>query len=77
MHQHKGHPIYGVAVPAPEKRWSPRGLVFDPDLTKTIEIKRIESPEDLTFKSKQQAEEHGLQLCKKWIDEQTSTHEVN
>jgi hypothetical protein len=77
MHQYKGHPIYGVAVPAPEKRWSARGLVFDADLTRTVEIKRIESSTDSTFKAKQQAEEHGLQLCKKWIDEQTLSKEQN
>jgi hypothetical protein len=77
MHQYKGHPIYGVAVPAPEKRWSARGLVFDADLTRTVEIKRIESPADLTFKAKQKAEEHGLQLCRKWIDEQKLSQEQN
>src|SRR5688572_3158870 len=39
--QYKDHPIYGVAVPAPEKRWYSRGLVFDRDLSQTIEIKRL------------------------------------
>jgi len=77
MHRYKGHPIYGVAIPAPAKRWSSRGLVFDADLTRTVEIKRIESSTDLTFKAKRQAEEHGLQLCKKWIDEQTLPQEQN
>jgi hypothetical protein len=72
MKQYKGHPIYGVAVPALEHRWCSRGLVFDRDLTQTIEIKRIESSADLTFKAKHQAEEHGLKLCRQWIDEQTS-----
>jgi len=72
MKQYKGHPIYGIAVPAPERRWCSRGLVFDSDLTQTIEIKRIASPTDLTFKAKQQAEEHGLKLCRDWIDEQDS-----
>jgi hypothetical protein len=72
MKQYKGHPIYGIAVPAPEHRWGSRGLVFDRDLTQTIEIQRIQSPADLTFKAKQQAEEHGLKLCMDWIDEQTS-----
>ncbi len=70
MKQYKGHPIYGIAVPAPEHRWCSRGLVFD--LTQTIEIKRIANPTDLTFKAKRQAEEHGLKLCRDWIDEQTS-----
>jgi hypothetical protein len=72
MNHYKGHPIYGIAVPTPERRWCSCGLVFDPDLTQTVEIKRIASPADLTFKAKQQAEEHGLKLCRDWIDEQTS-----
>ena len=72
MKQYKGHPVYGIAVPAPEHRWSSRGLVFDPDLTQTIEIKRIVSPTDVTFKAKGQAEDHGLKLCRDWIDEQSS-----
>ena len=72
MKQYKGHPIYGIAVPAPERRWCSRGLVFDSDLTQTVEIKRIASDTDLTFKAKQQAEEHGLKLCREWIDEQAS-----
>ena len=72
MKQYKGYPVYGVAVPAPEHGWNSRGLIFDRDLTQTIEIKRIECPEDLTFKAKREAEDHGLQLCRDWIDEQTS-----
>jgi hypothetical protein len=72
MKQYKGHPIYGVAVPALEHGWCSRGLVFDRDLTQTVEIKRIQSPTDLVFKARQQAEEHGLKLCRDWIDEQTS-----
>jgi hypothetical protein len=72
MKQYKDHPIYGVAVPSPKKGWYSRGLVFDRDLTRTIAIKRLEGPTDSPFKSKQQAEEHGLKLCKDWIDKQAS-----
>jgi hypothetical protein len=50
----------------PRNRWYSRGLVFDRDLNQTIEIKRIES--DRTFKTKNQAEKHGLELCKAWVD---------
>ncbi len=71
MKKYKGHPIYGIAVPAPGHGWCSCGLVFDTDLTQTIEIKRIRSATGLVFKGKQQAEEHGLKLCKDWIDEQT------
>ena len=66
MSRYKDHPIYGVAVPAPENQSYSRGLVFDRDLNQTIEIKRIES--NRTFKTKKQAEKYGLELCEEWID---------
>jgi hypothetical protein len=72
MSQYKGHPIYGIAVPMPGHRWCSRGLVFDQDLTQTIEIKRIETSTELTFRAKRHAEEHGLKLCRDWIDEQAA-----
>jgi hypothetical protein len=71
MTRYKEHPIYGVAVPAPEHRWYSRGLVFDRDLNQTIEIKRLESKRRI-FKTKEQAEQHGLDLCKAWVDKQPS-----
>ena len=67
MSLYKGHPIYGVAVPAPENQWYSRGLVYDRDLNQTIEMKRIESTAR-TFNTKKQAEKYGLELCKEWID---------
>ena len=66
MSRYKDHPIYGVAVPAPENQFYSRGLVFDRDLNQTIEIQRIES--NRTFKTKKQAEKYGLELCEEWID---------
>jgi hypothetical protein len=69
MTRYKEHPIYGVAVPAPECGWYSRGLVFDRDLNQTIEIKRLESKRRI-FKTKKQAEQHGLDLCKAWVDKQ-------
>ena len=69
MNQYKGHPIYGVAVPVSGRRWCPRGLIFDRDLTQTIEIKRIDTAE-VNFEDKRQAEDHGLKLCRDWIDQQ-------
>jgi len=67
MSRYKEYPIYGVAVPASENRWCARGLVFDRDLNQTIEIKRIDSRRRM-FKTKKQAEEYALELCKDWID---------
>ena len=66
MSRYKDHPIYGVAVPAPENQFYSRGLVFDRDLNQTIEIQRIES--NRTFKTEKQAEKFGLELCKAWVD---------
>jgi hypothetical protein len=71
MQRYKDHPIYGVAIPAEQKGWHARGLVFAPDLQQTVEIKRLDGSTDLTFKTKKQAEDHALILCKGWIDEQT------
>ena len=67
MSRYKDSPIYGLAVPAPENRWYSRGLVFDRNLNQTIAIKRIESTSQ-TFKTKEQAEKYGRELCKDWID---------
>jgi hypothetical protein len=44
-------------------------LIFDP-ADQVTEIKRLECAE-LIFATKSQAEEHGLDLCKKWLDEQS------
>jgi hypothetical protein len=68
MHQYKNHPIYGIGIRGPERKWYCRGLIFNPE-DKVTEIKRLECPE-LTFATKKKAEEHGLKLCEKWIDEQ-------
>jgi hypothetical protein len=68
MSLYKDHPIYGVAIPAPENRFYSRGLVFDRNLNQTIEIQRIESNQ--TFKTTKQAEKYGLELCKAWVDKQ-------
>jgi hypothetical protein len=70
MSRYKEHPIYGVAVPAPENQWYSRGLVFDRDLNQTVEIKRIES-KGRSFNTKKQAEQYGLDLCKAWVDKQS------
>jgi hypothetical protein len=69
MPPYKNHPIYGIAVSEPGKIWRPKGLVFAPDLNS--EIQRLEPP-DLTFATKEAAEEHALKLCRAWIDGQAS-----
>jgi hypothetical protein len=71
MQPYKQHPIYGIAVSEPGKRWRPKGLVFAPDLNCTLEVKRLE-PSDLIFTTKKAAEEQALKLCKAWIDAKES-----
>lgn len=73
MHQYNNYPIYGIAIRAPGKKWNCRGLIFDRD-DQVTEIKRLECPE-LTFATKRKAEEHALELCKKWIKERSSGSE--
>jgi len=70
MRPYKNHPIYGIAIPKTGNLWHPRGLVFGRDENSTIEIKRLESF-DLTFTTKKETEEHALNLCRAWIDEQS------
>jgi hypothetical protein len=69
MPQYNNYPIYGIGIRGPGKAWSCKGLVFDPE-DKVTEIKSLERA-DLTFSSKKKAEDHGLKLCKTWIDEQS------
>ena len=67
MQPYKKHPIYGMAVSQPGRRWRPKGLVFAPDLSCTLEVKRLE-PSDVIYTTKKEAEEQALKLCKAWID---------
>jgi hypothetical protein len=71
MPPYKNHPVYGIAVSEPGKLWRPKGLIFSTDLNSTLEIKRVE-PSDLTFRTKKEAEDHALELCRAWIDGQES-----
>jgi hypothetical protein len=68
--RYKGFPIYGFAIPVfgSTDLWFCRGLVFAPDDTRTVEIERIEGPIDLKFSTREEAEQHGLKLCREWID---------
>jgi hypothetical protein len=68
IEQYKGFLIDGSAVPtfATGFDWYLQGIILRPGrLSSIIEVKRIEGP---IFNSKEAAEEHGLELCKDWID---------
>ena len=60
--------ISSSAVPtfATGFQWYSQGTILRPArLGSIVEVKRIEGP---IFNSKEEAEQHGLQLCKDWID---------
>jgi hypothetical protein len=69
MERYKGFLIDGSAIPAfvTGFDWYSQGTIFRTSrrLDSIVEIKRIRGP---TFDSKEAAEEHGLKLCKDWID---------
>jgi len=48
--------------------WDSQGIIFrSRRLRSIVEIKRIKGP---IVKSKDAAEDHGLKLCKDWVDKQ-------
>jgi len=69
MEPYKGFLIDGSAIPtfATGFDWYSQGTIFRTSrrLDSIVEIKRIRGP---IFDSKEAAEEHGLKLCKDWID---------
>jgi hypothetical protein len=71
MERYKGHPVCGSAIPLMGRDgWYAQGLVFAPTETESpiIEIKRLDDRE-LTFATKEEAEQHALEMCVVWIDE--------
>jgi hypothetical protein len=72
MERYKGFLIDGSAIPtfAAEHDWCSQGTIFRASrrLDSIVEIKRIRGP---IFRSREAAEEHGLKLCKDWIDKQS------
>ncbi len=68
IERYKGFLIDGSAVPAFATGfdWYAQGTILRRGrLSSIVEIKRIQGP---IFNSKEAAEEHGLKLCKDWID---------
>jgi hypothetical protein len=68
LERYKGFLIDGSAVPtfATGFDWYSQGIILRPARVGSIvEVKRIEGP---IFSSKEAAEQHGLELCKDWID---------
>ena len=68
IERYKGFLIDGSAVPtfATGFDWYSRGAILRPGrLSSIVEVKRIQVP---IFNNKEAAEQHGVQLCKDWID---------
>ncbi len=73
IERYKDFLITSSAVPtfATGFEWNSQGIIFRPGhLSSIVEVKRIKGP---IFNSKEQAEQHGLQLCKDWIDKRRLT----
>jgi hypothetical protein len=70
IERYKDFLITSSAVPTFVIRfeWYSQGIVLRPGrLSSIVEVQRIQGP---IFNSKEAAEEHGLKLCKDWIDKQ-------
>jgi len=67
--EYKGYLIIGKAqvIHPGSPDWGSQGIVFTNTPQGSIMIQRLEGA--VVFKSKRAAEEHGLKLGKKWIDE--------
>jgi hypothetical protein len=70
MIPYKGYLIRGKAVrvhPKSPEWWRSQGSVFTGRAEGSIQLKRLD--EGFIFESKKIAEAHGLELCKKWVDQ--------
>jgi hypothetical protein len=68
FYEYRGYAIGAWARPELTKGWTAVGVVYKRDkFGSLIQIQRIEGT---LFKNKEQAEHHGMKLCKEWIDEQ-------
>jgi hypothetical protein len=68
IQRYKDFLITGAAKPtfATEFEWYSQGIILRPRrLSSIVEVNRLEG---LIFNNKEAAEQHGVQLCKDWID---------
>jgi hypothetical protein len=69
-YEYKGYMISAWARPELTNRSTSVGIVCKRDkLGSIIQVQRIVGE---LFESKEQAEQHGVELCKEWIDKQIS-----
>ena len=67
-YEYRGYIISAWARPESTNGSTSVGIVYDRDQFGTIiQVQRIEGE---LFETKEQAEQHGVELCKEWIDKQ-------
>jgi hypothetical protein len=69
MRRYKDYPIYATAEPTKTGGWYAVGIVYAPGYQEGVELKRIHTGDVIHFATQQEAEEHGLELCKTWVDD--------
>lgn len=68
FHEYRGYVIAGWARPELTKDFTSIGVIYKRDkFGSLIRGHRIEGK---LFESKEQAEQHGVELCKEWIDKE-------
>ena len=68
VYEYRGYIISAWARPEFTNGFTSVGIVYERGhFGSIIQVQRIEGE---LFKSKEQADQHGLELCKEWIDEQ-------
>jgi hypothetical protein len=68
-YEYRGYIISGWARPELANGSTSVGIVYERNkLGSIIQVQRIENE---LFESKEQAEQHGLELCKEWINKQS------
>jgi len=66
FYEYRGYVIGAWARPELTESCTSVGVVYKPDkFGSMIQIQRIEGK---LFRNKEQAEQHGLELCREWID---------
>ena len=72
MVEYKGYLIFGNALRVDltsSDRWRSRGSVYTNAKEGSVLIKSLDG--SVIFESQRAAQDHGLELCKKWIDEKS------
>ena len=73
-YEYRGYILTAWARPELTTGFTSVGIVYQSgELGSIIQIQRIEGK---LFETKEQSEEHGVELCKEWIDEQFISEKV-